>query len=99
MGGEDRGEAATLGVTERTPEQVTADNAFEDALRGMVRAYELVSADEVLTTWVLVGASQGLDEGRTNYFHTFPGGVLPTHIAVGLLRVAETQLLHGDDEE
>jgi hypothetical protein len=87
-------------VTERTPEQIAADNAIEDALALAVKAYELTEDGDVVTTWAILGASQGLDDARTGYFQLYPSGSQPTHITVGLLRMAEAQILHGyaDDE-
>lgn len=83
----------------RTAEQVTADNALDAAVRRCATAYEVVGDGEVITGWVLAGAATDGDESQSNYFSLHPGGVQPTHIAVGLLRCAEANLLTGGDEE
>jgi hypothetical protein len=87
-------------MKDRTPEEVAADNALDEAINRMAKAGELVADDEVVTAWVVVGAAQGPDYGRTSYFHAFPGGTLPSHTAVGLLRLAEQEILaHGEDDD
>ena len=86
-------------MPERTPEQVAANNRLEDAIAVAVRAYDLVPEDEIVTTWMIAGASQGQDDGRTGYFHLYPGGIQPTHVAVGLIRMTEHHLLNGDDDD
>ncbi len=83
----------------RTPEQIAADNQLEDAIAAGVKAYDLADDGSIVTTWAVFGASQGLDDGRTGYFQLYPNGVQPTHITVGLLRMAESQLLHGCDDD
>jgi hypothetical protein len=85
---------------ERTPEQVKADNLMDDAIAEAAKAYDLVPEGDVVTTWAVVGASIGLDAGRTNYFGVYPGGNLPPHVAVGLFEVAKNEVLSGsgDDE-
>lgn len=86
-------------MTERTPEQVAADNAIEDAISKVTAAYDLVDLENVVTAWMLVGAAQGADYGMTHYFHAYPSGNLPTHVAVGLLRMTEHQLLNPDADD
>lgn len=85
---------------ERTPEQVSADNRLEDAIAVAVRAYDVVPEGDIVTTWMIAGASQGQDDRETGYFHIYAGGTQPTHVAVGLLRMTEHHLLNGvaDDD-
>ena len=52
-------------MTERTSEPVAADNALEDAIAVAVRAYELIPDGDIVTTWFVAGASQGMDAGRS----------------------------------
>lgn len=61
-------------VTERTPEQVAADNALEDAIAAGIRAYDLTDEGSIVTTWAVLGASQGVDEGESSYFQLYPSG-------------------------
>lgn len=82
-------------MTERTPAQVAADNALEDAIAAGIRAYDLADEGSIVTTWAVLGASQGVEEGESSYFQLYPSGVQPLHVTVGLLRTAETHLLHG----
>ena len=85
---------------ERTPEQVAADNRLEDAIEEAARAYGVIHDDEIVTAWVVVGAAQGRDNGKSGYFHMVPSGTQPSHISVGLLKMTELHLLtrgEGDD--
>lgn len=86
-------------MTERTAEQIAADNQLEDAIAAGVKAYDLADEGSIVTTWAILGASQGLDDGRTGYFQLYPNGVQPTHVTVGLLRMSEAQLLSGFDPD
>ena len=86
-------------MTERTPEQITADNRLEDAIAEAVRAYDVVDEGDIVTTWMIAGASQGPDDGQTGYFHLYANGVQPTHIAIGLMRMTEHHLLNGDEDD
>ena len=85
-------------MTERTPAQVAADNALEDAIAAGIAAYYLVDEGSIVTTWAVLGASQGVDEGESSYFQLYPSGTQPVHVTVGLLRVAEKHLLHGGED-
>lgn len=80
-------------VTDRTPAQVAADNALEDAIAAGIKAYDLVDEGSIVTTWAVLGASQGADDGEATYFQLYPSGVQPVHVTVGLMRVTERHLL------
>ncbi len=84
-------------MSDRTPEQVAADNQLDEAIRAAAAAYGTVSDGEVITGWVVAGSSQGDDDHRSAYFTLLPGGVQPTHIAIGLLRCAERFILSDDE--
>ena len=86
-------------MTERTPEQVAADNKLDDAIAEAARAYGVVPEDEIVTTWMVAGAAQGQDIDQTGYFQLYPGGTQPTHIAVGLLRMTEARLLEPAEDD
>lgn len=82
----------------RTPEQVAADNRLDSAIREVAAAYRLAEG-ALVTTWVISAATSYFDaEGDecTGTVLLFPGGNLPTYIAVGLLETARVMLLHGE---
>lgn len=86
-------------MTERTAEQIAADNKLEDAIAAAIKAYDLVDDGSVVTTWAIIGAAQGLDAGRTGYFQLFPSGVQPLYVTIGLLRLSEAELMRSGDED
>lgn len=81
---------------ERTPEQVAADNALDEAIRRCADAYEVVADGEVVSSWVVAGAAQGADDDRSAYFTLSPGGTQPGFMAYGLLAFAADHLLHNE---
>lgn len=82
-----------------TPEQRAANSALEEAIHETCRAYGVLLDEEVLAGWVVAGCTIGLDPTKTGYFCLHPNGVQPNHIAVGLLRCAESELLKTVDDE
>ena len=83
---------------ELTPEQRAANDALEQAIHEACHAYDVVAQDELVVAWVVAGCTVGLDADKTGYFTLVPNGSQPNHIAVGLLRCAETHLLKVDEE-
>jgi hypothetical protein len=80
-------------VSDRTAEQIAADNALDDAVRQCAEAYFLLADGEFVTTWVTVVALAGgqVDHEATVVLH--PGGDQPAYAAIGLLRCGEADLL------
>lgn len=86
----------------RTPEQVTADNQLEAAIRNALEAYGILDEGQFVTTWITVVniTSASLDDGEKSAYATLaPGGHIPAHIAVGLLHCGEDSIFNPSYED
>jgi hypothetical protein len=84
-----------------TTEREAAENELDETIRRLAPALGIVEDDHLITTWILVGHSVMASEpDRSSYWHAFPG-VVPSHVTVGLLRMAQTSLERTgwDDED
>lgn len=77
-----------------------AERELDDTIRRLGPTMDLLDADDMIGSWVLVGyAVSPTEDGESRYFHAFSGGSMPTHAAVGLLRVAQVALERSAPEE
>lgn len=100
-------------MDERTPEQKFADNALEDALQEVAKAYDYISDGEIITSWIAVGSAVGFEApSRTTdtFFIVTPNQHMSPYISIGLLRYGQITienatvampftLYEGDDDE
>lgn len=83
---------------QRSEEQATADSRLDEAVRECARAYGLIDDGEVITNWIVAGATDGDDDDHTAYFTLHPNGVQPGYIAIGLLTMAAARYTVTDDQ-
>lgn len=80
-------------MIERTPEQVAADNALDDAIRAACKAY---GAEELIGAWTVVVALVDADDpGLEPTMILEPNGHQPAWAAIGLLRTGLEDLLNN----
>ncbi|WCO67888.1 hypothetical protein PO878_04010 [Iamia majanohamensis] len=78
-----------------TPEQRHADNLLDDAVNTAVRAYDAIDDGEVVTSWIVVGASAGAEADETTIFLLHANGAQPAHSVMGLLEMGKHHLFGG----
>lgn len=70
-----------------TPEQKAANDKLEQAVQAVVKAYELIPSDAVITDFMVVGESIGFHDNEdtsTGVFLAFRGGRIRNSVAIGL---------------
>lgn len=70
-----------------TPEQKAANEKLEEAIQGVVGAYNLIPGGAVVTDYMVVGESIGFHENEdtsTGVFLAFRGGRIRNSVAIGL---------------
>lgn len=70
-----------------TPEQKAANEKLEEAVQAVVKAYELIPSDTVITDFMVVGESIGFHDNEdtsTGVFLAFRGGRIRNSVAIGL---------------
>lgn len=83
-----------------TPEEKrAAERELDDTVRRLAPALECCDDGEVITAWMLVGhRAAPQEDGLSRYFHVFSGGTMPTHTALGLVRVEQLRLEGSGDD-
>lgn len=85
-------------MDDRTPDQLAADNTLDNAILAAAHTWGVVSPGELITQWAVVLTATQPDEGRTTYGLLFPGGTMPSYMAVGLFRCAERLIVDQPDD-
>jgi hypothetical protein len=78
-------------MSDRTPEQVKADEELDEAIRKASRAY---GYDGLITTWVVAASyAVAYEDGEGSGVGLFfPRGVCPWAAAIGTVRMASLKL-------
>lgn len=86
-------------MSEKTQEQIEADEEFEHALSRVLMAYELVPEDMVIVDFLISVEAQSLtDSTHEDYAHTMRGGGMRTSVALGLCELARKAILGNCDD-
>lgn len=90
--------------SDRTPEQVAADDALTEAVLNAIEVHGLASPREVATNFVVLVSIVGVDDegdDYTGHIKIFRDGRMPVTEQIGLLRIAtlnvERQLFGGEE--
>lgn len=77
----------------RTPEQVEADDALNEAIDRWAAAYDLIGNGELITNWVMVTESVSVDmDGSHRYNIGVRNNSVPMATALGLLSIGENHV-------
>lgn len=74
-------------MSERTPEQIEADEALDKALLQAALAYGFMDSYDVLGDFVAIAAVNNASSGEVSYLALCTRGELPHHTTLGLLKV------------
>jgi hypothetical protein len=85
----------------KTPEQKAADSLLDEAIKGVIKAYELTDEQSVLTEYVIAGEGLRYDEegdSICDFFLAFREGQCRLPTALGLLEMGKYELQHQKEE-
>lgn len=90
---------------DESPELAAAYAQLDEAIRTIADARGYMVPGEQITSWLLVGHTQRIDEAdgdiRESYLTLYNGGQMSPHVALGLLaagRALTTESLLDDDD-
>ena len=83
----------------RSPEQATADDALEKAIRDCAVAYETVDADQIVTGFVVGFHATTPHANTSRYGVLFPDTGQAPHVSLGLLRMATMHVESFEDAD
>lgn len=86
----------------KTPEQASADDALEEAVRRVVAAYQLVPPNSLITDYMVIGEATSVssDDESCDIFIAFRNGHSRLTTSLGIMELGRRHLMaHWSGEE